>query len=123
MKPKIIAETKDIIIFQKMKNFLNMQALHASPDGSLMVGFKIISGKQYVYFDGELNNQKAKITLSPIVGNELVFAVTLFFDKERIYTIPKIQFSLEAQRAQILLNRLETLINGNKPELVKNWEN
>ena len=118
MKSKINMETKDIIVFQKMKNFLNIQALRASPSNSLIVGFKIISGKQHVYFDGELNNRKTKIVLFPIIGNELVFSVTLFLDKEKIYTIPRIEFSQEAQDAQILLNKLGSLITENKPEEV-----
>jgi len=122
MKSKTTAETKDIIVFQKMKNFLNMQALRASPDGSLIAGFKIISGKQHVYFGGELNNRKTKIVLSPVMGNELVFSVTLFYDKEKIYTIPRIEFSQEAQEAQMLLNKLVSLISGNKPEEVKYGE-
>jgi hypothetical protein len=112
-------QIKDIIDFQKMKHFLNLEALRASPNGSINAGFKIISGKQHVYYDGEINKRKVKIFLSPIVGDELVFAVILFLNNEKVYTIPKIEFSRDIRTAQKLLNHFNLLIMEGEKEVVR----
>jgi|GEM_PF-6365675 len=118
MKSVSVVETKNIISFQKMKNFLITLALRASPDGSANTGFKIISGKQYTYYDRKMNDKQVKISLSPIMSNEPVFAITLFLDKEKIYTIPRIEFSQDYQKAQELINKLDSLINQTETEII-----